>query len=342
MNRRKFLKYAAYGTAIAGAFLAGYELDRWRMAAPLPLSTTTATESVTAPTLTQTVISTQTVTAGTLELQLFADWHGDGGKQNDENPVKNAALELTGQGIRKTVKADEDGRYRLNGVVQGRKYRLDFTEVSLDGHPLRFLSLPSGAFQPISDGYEFMADLSKPKLSLGLVHGFLTLPFPKGTMQKYEPSFVDIDLNSGSWITWQGNKQTYDGHSGTDFIIREGTKILAAAPGRVTAIGDDPNGGMWITIDHLVQGYSTFYSHLKEIAVGVGTSVARGQYIGLSGFSIWCRKPTGAYFKCHADHLHFETDRGGRYVDPYRSRVAGKGSTETLWTKDNAPQYPAS
>jgi len=341
LDRRRFLKYAAVGAAVVGSALTGYEFSKWQSllyrSSP---SATTVTQTIAGPTRTMT--TTQTLTVGNVELELFADWHGDGGKQNDEPLVKNATLELSDQGIKEVIKADEDGRYRLNGVVQGRKYRLNFTEASLDGRPLRFLSLPSGAFQPISDGYEFVADLAKPNLSLGLMHGFLTLPFPRGTTQQYEPSFVDIDLNSGSWINWQGKDQTYDGHSGTDFIIREGTKILAVAPGRITKIAPDPNGGTSVWLDHSIEGYSTFYSHLKETSVAVGAKVVRGELIGLSGFSVWCRKPTGAYFKCHADHLHFEVDRGGGYVDPYRSRVAGKGSTETLWTKDNAPQYPVS
>jgi hypothetical protein len=33
-----------------------------------------------------------------LELELYADWHGDGAKQNDEPSIKDAILELSAEG----------------------------------------------------------------------------------------------------------------------------------------------------------------------------------------------------------------------------------------------------
>ena len=52
------------------------------------------------PPPTRTLTSTQTVTAGMLELELFADWHGDGAKQKDEPAIKDAILELSGEGTK--------------------------------------------------------------------------------------------------------------------------------------------------------------------------------------------------------------------------------------------------
>ena len=320
--------------------MAGYELDRWQSSLlPPPTLTKTVTHTATA-TATETLTNTRTVAPGTLELELFADWHGDGMRQYDEPLIEDAVLELTGEGRKDSVRTGGHGRYVLERIIDGGRYRLSFAGDYLDSHLFRFLSLPEGSFRSISNGYEFIANLCGAKMSVGLTHGFLTLPFPQTTIQQYEPSFVDIDLRAGSWIDWRGDEQTYDGHAGTDFIIREGTKILAAAPGKVTRIAPDPNGGMSVWIDHFVAGYSTFYSHLKEVSVAAGGKLSRGELIGLSGSSVRCRKPNGEYYSCHASHLHFEVDRNGRYVDPYRSLVSSKGSTQSLWTRDNDPQFP--
>jgi murein DD-endopeptidase MepM/ murein hydrolase activator NlpD len=239
MDRRRFLKYAALGATLAGSVFMGYELDRWTSPASQTVFTKTFTQSVMGPTSTQTVTTTQTVNAGALEFELFADWHGDGARQNDEPLIKDAILKVSGEGRKETVQADGKGRYILSGIVDGGRYRLDFE--SLDsGRPYRFLSSPNGKFHPITDGYEFVGDLSKSKIPVGLMHGFLTLPFAAGTHLDRGTGYVDIAPASGKWIDWRGHDATYDGHNGTDFIIREGTKVLAAAPGTLREVFDQP------------------------------------------------------------------------------------------------------
>jgi len=85
------------------------------------------------------------------------------------------------------------------------------------------------------------------------------------------------------------------GHNGVDFGLPTGTPVLAAADGKVTRLGNDPNGyGRYIVLQH--DGFQTLYGHLQEVKVSVTEPIHEGDTIGLSnntGFS------TGP-------HLHFE------------------------------------
>jgi murein DD-endopeptidase MepM/ murein hydrolase activator NlpD len=356
LNRRKFLKYAAFGTAIAGAFLAGYELDRWRMAAPLPLSTRTVTESVTgptltqtiAPTLTQTVTSTETVAAGTLELELFADWHGDGARQNDEPLIKDATLEFDSADGRQTIQADQDGIYKIRNIIAVNRCRLRFGDEFLRQSGYRFISLSNSEFKSIGEGYSFTADPDNLRISLGLTVGPLTLPFLKSARVRGEPYYVDLDLGP-AMRDWKGsNRVGHDNHLGIDYDVPEGETIVAPSPGVVIEaegnwpnVPKDPNLGLWddgnrVTINHgrvppYNRDFYTIYCHLKKPVCSVGQRVCRGEKIAESG-------NTG--YRTAGPHLHFQCGGFGPSgrVDPYRD--LGSPSSVGYWTKDNDPQFP--
>jgi len=73
-------------------------------------------------------------------------------------------------------------------------------------------------------------------------------------------------------------------HNGIDYGMPVGTPILAAASGRVFAVGC--NGrfqyGKYIVIQHR-DNFFTLYGHLSRQSVVVGQSVERGELIGFSG-----------------------------------------------------------
>lgn len=93
--------------------------------------------------------------------------------------------------------------------------------------------------------------------------------------------------------TW--TKQ-YSFHNGIDFADKVGTPILAAAEGKVLAVGN--NGkyayGKWVAIDH-GNGLVTMYGHLSVQKVSKGESVKRGEVIGLMGNTGFSTGP----------HVHF-------------------------------------
>jgi len=85
-------------------------------------------------------------------------------------------------------------------------------------------------------------------------------------------------------------------HNGMDYGMPIGTPILAAASGKVYAVGN--NGryqyGKYIAIKH-DSNFFTLYAHLSSQSVSVGSTVEKGDIIGYSGNTGYS---TGA-------HLHF-------------------------------------
>ena len=73
-------------------------------------------------------------------------------------------------------------------------------------------------------------------------------------------------------------------HNGLDFAMPVGTKVLAAADGKVIAMGN--NGryayGRWMAVDH-GNGIVTMYGHLSSISKSKGSSVKKGDTIAKSG-----------------------------------------------------------
>lgn len=95
-------------------------------------------------------------------------------------------------------------------------------------------------------------------------------------------------------------------HWGQDFAASCGTPVYASDAGVVRAAGWHPwGGGNRVEIDH-GNGLVTTYNHMLGAAVKVGEAVEVGQVVGLVG-------STGSSTGCH---LHFETIKDGRYIDP--------------------------
>lgn len=97
--------------------------------------------------------------------------------------------------------------------------------------------------------------------------------------------------------------QGVHGYNGIDFGAPTGTKILAAASGKVITSKDGGwNGGYgsMIVISHS-NGTQTLYSHLSKVSVSAGETVSVGDVIGYIGST---GRSTGP-------HLHFEV-RGAK------------------------------
>jgi len=98
-------------------------------------------------------------------------------------------------------------------------------------------------------------------------------------------------------------------HQGIDLLAAKGVEVHAVGDATVTWAGFQRGGyGNLIILDH-GRGYQTYYAHLSRILPGVkaGTKVGRGDIIGLVG-------STG---HSTAPHLHFETRKDAKYLDPF-------------------------
>lgn len=121
-------------------------------------------------------------------------------------------------------------------------------------------------------------------------------------------------------------------HNGIDMGTPTGTKVMAAAEGRVIGTGNTDaypgcySYGKWVLIEHS-NGLSTLYAHLSAINVSSGQSVTRGQSIGLSGNTGYSTGP----------HLHMTLFASkGVQVSQYSQSNGCKQASIPLPTKTNA------
>ncbi|MDR2458971.1 MAG: M23 family metallopeptidase, partial [Holosporales bacterium] len=94
-------------------------------------------------------------------------------------------------------------------------------------------------------------------------------------------------------------------HTGVDLSAVVGTPVRAAASGVIMVATYCAGYGKYVNVRHNSMT-STAYGHLSRIVVRSGQHVSRGQILGYSGMSGYCR---GA-------HLHYEVIRNGRHVNP--------------------------
>lgn len=271
--------------------------------------------------------------ASTIMGVAFCDFNGNGIYEADEPLVQGVKLEFvsSADGERYTVETDAFGQYYLELPVD--RYALHIIVKDITGHngqPYRYLSVSKSEFRPLYSPIDIDV---KPntKFDIALMQGYLTLPFPRGTRETRERSYVSIMVDSGIARDWRGVPHWRSDHLGTDFMIPTGTPILAAAPGIVTESRWSDDDGNLISIRH-PDGNLTIYCHLSERNVRPGDHVSRGDKIGASG-------NTGRLVGPNS-HLHFQFGGFGlARIDPYRD--VNDPDSVNYWTKDNDPQFPS-
>jgi len=94
-------------------------------------------------------------------------------------------------------------------------------------------------------------------------------------------------------------------HNGIDIGARHGATVVAADSGTVITSTYNSSYGNYIVISH-GNGITTLYAHLSSRSVSSGSSVSKGQQIGLVGSTGISTGP----------HLHFEVSVNGTRVNP--------------------------
>ncbi len=172
--------------------------------------------------------------------------------------------------------------------------------------------------------------------TFGYSQAFLSSPVDGQEIEDFTiVNYVDWSFQDS--IDHQCGSKTYDGHQGTDLVLKSfvemdvGFNILAAADGEVTFVLDglfdretisDPAKGLgnYIAIRH-DNDYYSYYGHLKKnsILVDVGQFVQAGDVIAQLGSSGNSTDP----------HLHFELWYDSlEVVDPFQGDC---GNAQTLW-----------
>jgi murein DD-endopeptidase MepM/ murein hydrolase activator NlpD len=96
-----------------------------------------------------------------------------------------------------------------------------------------------------------------------------------------------------------------DYHEGLDISADRGTPVYATADGVVRLAGREGGYGNLVIVEH-EYGLETRYGHLSRFLVREGSSVKRGDIIGLVGST---GRSTGS-------HLHYEVRVNGRLLNP--------------------------
>jgi hypothetical protein len=363
LNRRRFLKYAGATAAVVGASALGFD---YLLPSSVTSKTTTAAQSsATLSNLTTTPTSTRTTD---LQIELFHDYHGDGQQQSDEPSITDLALGVHGVGneYSATLQADSDGKYWARNIPLG--------SYLINADKFRYVALSNAECRSIRD-YRLAVTSADSSWHLGLMEGFLTLPYPNGT--KYivgrsymEGRYYDRDPSPQTYLWWNGETgaETLSGlHTNsahTDIGADYGTPVVASAPGQVDYLGvDTVGGGLVVEIRHDIDNLGTNYIHLSKQLISVGQRVSRGETIGLSGPGQLPGQED--VFQHTAFSLFYYEESGVAFVDPYRSSkfVGSPGywfspygaygqswiltstgdpihNLVTYWSKDNEPQYP--
>jgi murein DD-endopeptidase MepM/ murein hydrolase activator NlpD len=175
---------------------------------------------------------------------------------------------------------------------------------------------------------------------------------------------------NGYQLNWQGARAYpgrdvpgYDGHTGVDWALPEGTPVLAVTAGRVVFAGNTTPAPCWLQNNEVVsslmviigfiapdgQTYTVSYNHLNHIDVTRDERVAEGQQIGLSGATGCVGRLNGR----PSAHLHFQMNKvvdvagpravpvdpfgwEGPGVDPWSTHPDGTASL-WFWKEGQAP-----
>ena len=94
-------------------------------------------------------------------------------------------------------------------------------------------------------------------------------------------------------------------HTGIDIKAKEGTPVIATADGIIAKASMEGAWGNLIVIKH-IDGYETWYAHLKGFNINENQEVKIGDIIGYVGNT---GRSTGS-------HLHYEVKHNGKHVNP--------------------------
>ena len=194
----------------------------------------------------------------------------------------------------------------LTAMADLEEGEFDFTQAPALGGPMDSeFSADYRSMDLTSELSQFQARLSDREQQLDILESLLT------HRKLDEQSWLSGQPVAKGWISspYGERKDPFTGkpamHKGVDVAGKEGSEIFAIAGGVVTYTGTRSGYGELVEISH-EDGFVTRYGHNKEIKVGPGEVVRKGQAIALMGSS---GRSTGA-------HVHFEVYKHGRSVDP--------------------------
>lgn len=152
--------------------------------------------------------------------------------------------------------------------------------------------------------------------------------FQKELFQAYNETKGNLQMFGSPFdFNWYSNVSSYFGyrihpisnenqmHNGLDIGVPAGTEVKAGLTGTVTTAAYNESYGNYVIIQDS-RGYELRYAHLQSIHVSNGSTVTKGDVIGLAGST---GNSTGS-------HLHVEVLKNGERLNPVFYLETGEGS----------------
>jgi len=287
--------------------------------------------TTTTPSMT-TASSTQTIRIFKLTGVIFFDYNGNGKQEKNEPPIPQVTVALNGANLTAT---NATGGYTIGDVTEGLHRLRVFPPKKF-----RYMCESDAEFRTVQASYEVLVRNDTRK-DIGLMEGFLTLPFDSKTTVEIRGFYDHISSDSLGVVNYRGDTTytadptrkigTDKGHHGIDFGAPagsesfRGTPVRAAAPGILSLLsGEMPGGSLSVRINHGVDArlnealnskfmeLHTACGHLDRFAPRIESAmkarssipIKRGEIIGYAG-------STGSSWP----HVHFRVmynERGGQ------------------------------
>lgn len=155
-------------------------------------------------------------------------------------------------------------------------------------------------------------------------------PQPKGGDQSTPAAGYTLPVEGGTFTSGFGAPR--DGgarsHNGIDIAAPEGSPVRPVKPGKVVAVGNQPDGGLFVRVKH-EDGSISGYAHLARQDVKVGDAVGATSQLGTVGTT---GNATGPVV-----HLVIR-DRSGRAIDPRPLLGGGPVQVATLQQANALPK----
>lgn len=186
---------------------------------------------------------------------------------------------------------------------KGDRFAVLYEVQFVDGEPVRSGRLMAAEF--INNGKSHRAVWFEGEKGKGAYY----TPDGKSLRKAFLRSPIEFSrITSGfSQARFHPVLQSVRAHRGVDYAAPVGTRVLAAADGTVSFVGQQSGYGNVVVIEHR-DGHSTLYGHLSGFGSGLrkGRRVEQGEVIGYVGMTGLATGP----------HLHYEFRVNGEHQDP--------------------------
>ena len=117
-----------------------------------------------------------------------------------------------------------------------------------------------------------------------------------------------VRVTSGFGARKVPRRKQWRNHDGVDFGAPIGTRIFAAADGKIEVMRQERGFGKVVKLSH-AKNATTIYGHMSAFVagLGVGSEVKQGDVIGFVGRTGWATGP----------HLHYEYRVDNKPIDPF-------------------------